>query len=124
MWEDVPLIGRNGIIKGFLVNYTYVDQESGELGESIVLDVNNSTYGINISNTDDSNTTYNIHITNLTRDSYYNISVAAYTDVGVGLYSVPEYIETGPYGVYFKMGLDFWMGALFTSLQPSTNQDS
>ena len=79
------------------MNYAYLDQESGELGESIILDVSKSTYGITISNTDESNTAYNIHITNLPRDSYYNISVAAYTDVGVGIFSEPEKLKTGPY---------------------------
>ena len=97
-WENVPIIGRNGIIRGFLVNYSYVDENKGVLGEPMIIDVDNSTYGITISNSATYNSTYTIHITNLIRDSFYNISVAAYTDIGLGVYSIPEIIETGPYG--------------------------
>ena len=105
-WEDVPLIGRNGIIKGFLLNYSYVDLQNGNLGDTVTIDVNNSTYDVFVTNTDASNTTYSVHLTNLTRDSFYNISVAAYTDVGVGVFSFPEMIETGPYSKNDRQFID------------------
>ena len=65
--------------------------------EMMTIDVSNYTHDIHIPNTVHSNTTYTLHLTNLTRDSLYNVSVAAYTSAGVGVASVPATVETGPY---------------------------
>ena len=121
-WEDIPLIGRNGIIRGFYVKYSYVDSKKGLLGESKIIDVNNSTYGIFIPNDVTHNSTYVIHITNLTRDSYYNISVAGFTNAGIGVYSQPKKIETGPYG-NFKFCLKLFV-CIDTKNKWSTTQQS
>ena len=64
----------------------------------MTIDLSNSTNDVFIPNTVASSATYSIYLTNLTRDSFYNVSVAAYTSVGVGMFSLPEMIETGPYG--------------------------
>ena len=64
----------------------------------MTIDLSNSTDDVFILNTVASSTSYSLYLTNLTRDSFYNISVAAYTNVGVGVFSLPELIETGPYG--------------------------
>ena len=84
-WEDIPLFGRNGILRGYRVFYNYVYQNNNSLGKTLMRDVNNSNM-------------FQLILKDLTRDSEYNISVAGFTSVGIGVKSSAIKVATGIYG--------------------------
>ena len=75
MWEEVPLINRNGIIAVYEVLYESLDEDE-------------RTNTTNV-------TGMMVELTNLKEDTNYSISVRAYSSVGGGPYSDPMYISTG-----------------------------
>ncbi len=72
MWEDVPEIEENGVIIAFEILYIPLETFNGKLVSELV-------------NTSASNRT--ITLSNLQEYVFYNISVRAYTSVGVGPFS-------------------------------------
>ena len=45
--------------------------------------------------------THHVTISGLSRDSVYNVSIGASTNIGLGVFSTPVSIETGPYSKIF-----------------------
>ena len=72
MWEDVQEIDENGVIIAFEILYIPLETFNGKLVPELV-------------NTSASNRT--ITLNNLEEYVFYNISVRAYTSVGVGPFS-------------------------------------
>ena len=93
--QPIPEEGRNGIIRGYLIAYSKVFAHNNSLGFEMYQLVNMSSldtlknFGL---------FTHGYVVRGLVRDSFYNVSIAGYTDPGVGVRSKMVTVPTGIYG--------------------------
>ena len=86
-WDNIPLKGQKGVIQGYRVVYRKVLRNNLIAIENF-LNVHSSA-------------PFEVTLVNLMRDSEYSITVAGYTNAGIGVPSKAIAVATGKYGEYF-----------------------